>query len=122
VAAGLATLKAIRQPGVFDAIESATVRLASGLRTAAAKAGIPVQVNQVGTLGCLFFTDRSVKNYDDAKTSDTDLYARWFHELLRRGVYVAPSQFEAFFVSAAHTESDIDRTINCAREVQSILA
>jgi glutamate-1-semialdehyde 2,1-aminomutase len=122
VAAGLATLRAIKEPGVFDAITASTVRLAQGLRDAAAAAGVSVQVHQEGTLGCLFFNDNRVTDYASALTSDTDRYKRWFNELIARGVYAAPSQFEAFFVSAAHTEADISRTIDGAYEAMRAVA
>jgi glutamate-1-semialdehyde 2,1-aminomutase len=116
VAAGLATLKILRQPGVFEGIEAKTARLISGIADAATSAGIPVQTTQAGTLGCVFFNDQPVTDWDSAATSDTERFARYFHGLLSRGIYVAPSQYEAIFVSAAHTDADIDATIEVAAE------
>ena len=74
-------------------------------------------MNSIGSLSTIFFTAGPVSNYTDAKKSDTKLYAKYFREMLNRGIFLAPSQFEAAFVSAAHTESDIERTINAARDV-----
>ncbi len=116
VAAGLATLRHLARPGVFGRIEAAARRLVDGIAAAARAAGVPVYATQVGTLGGIFFTDRRVVSFDDAVTSDTARYARYFHALLERGVYVAPSQYEALFLSAAHTEADIDRTVEAARD------
>lgn len=117
VAAGIATLRKLREPGLFERVEALTARLISGIAYAAADAGVTVQAVQAGTLAGVFFTDRPVRNYDDAMTSDTARFARYFRGMLDRGVYVAPSQFEAIFLSSAHTEPDIDRTIDAAREV-----
>ena len=79
-------------------------------------AGIAAQVNHFGSLSTVFFAPQPVHNYSHAKRSDTKLYARFFREMLQRGVLLAPSQFEAAFVSAAHTAADIDRTVRAAKE------
>jgi glutamate-1-semialdehyde 2,1-aminomutase len=97
-------------------IEALTKRLITGLANAAADAGIPVTTAHFGTLGGLFFNPGPVTNYEEALTSDTARYAAWFRGLLQRGVYIAPSQFETLFLSAAHTPADIDRTITAAAE------
>ncbi|MCD6288119.1 MAG: aspartate aminotransferase family protein, partial [Candidatus Hydrogenedentes bacterium] len=76
---------------------------------------------RVGSMMCMFFTDRPVRDYQDALGSDTALYARYFHAMLERGVYLAPSQFEACFVSLAHTEDDIDQTVACAADAMRSL-
>ena len=110
-AAGIATLQKLRQPGVFASIEAKAGRLIGGLTEAAAHAGIPVQTAHLGTLGGCFFAPRPVRDYNDAKTSDTARYAQFFHGLLQRGVAMAPSQFEAIFLSSAHTEQDIEDTL-----------
>lgn len=115
-AAGLATLRALQEPGVFDTIVARTARLADGVTALASAAGILVQTVSVGTMAGIFFADAPVRNYDDARTSDTARYGRFFHGLLRRGVYLAPSQFEALFLSAAHTEGDIDETLDAVGE------
>lgn len=111
VAAGIATLERLRQPGLFAGIEAKTKRLVDGIRDAAGAAGIPVQARQAGTIAGVFFTDQPVRSYDDAKRSDTARFGRYFRGLLERGVYIAPSQFEVAFVSAAHTAADIDATL-----------
>jgi glutamate-1-semialdehyde 2,1-aminomutase len=121
-AAGLATLRGLQEPGVFEAIAARTERLTSGLRSAAAKAAVLVQTAHVGTMAGIFFNDRPVTDYADAKASDTARYARFFHGLLRRGVYLAPSQFETCFLSAAHTDDDIEHTIAAAAEVFAEIA
>jgi len=91
-------------------------RLVFGLRAELADAGIPAQINAIGSLSTVFFTPGPVRNYADAKRSDTKRYAKFFREMLDRGVFLAPSQFEAAFVSAAHTSQDIDRTLAAAHE------
>ncbi len=116
VSAGLATLKALKGPGVYKKLDALAARLVEGLRSAAEVVGVPVQINRVGSMFTAFFTGTPVTNYETAKTSDTGRYARFFHALLERGVYFPPSQFEACFVSLAHTVKDIDSTIRAARE------
>jgi len=93
-----------------------------GLRKALEEGGIAGRVNAVGSLATLFFTGEPVRNYNDAKRSDAKRYARFFREMLDRGVFLAPSQFEAAFVSAAHTSEDISRTIAAARESLKAIA
>ncbi|MGH2531762.1 MAG: glutamate-1-semialdehyde 2,1-aminomutase [Thermomicrobiales bacterium] len=116
VAAGLTTLRILREPGVFAGIEEKAGRLFAGIADAAREAGVPAQTAHVGTLGGVFFTDRPVASYDDALTCDTERFGRYFQGLLARGIYVAPSQFETMFLSTAHTDADIDRTIETVRE------
>jgi glutamate-1-semialdehyde 2,1-aminomutase len=120
--AGIATLKQLTQPRFYDGINERASRLAEGLRQALAEAGIAGQVNAIASLGTLFFTANPVHNYDDAKRSDTKRYARFFREMLDRGVFLAPSQFEAAFVSAAHTSEDVTRTIAAARDSLKAIA
>ena len=114
--AGIAALKQLTKPGLYDEMTQLAQRLVVGLRAELAGAGIPAQVNVMGTLATVFFTPEPVRNYADAKRSDTKRYARFFREMLDRGIFLAPSQFEAAFVSAAHTSQDIDRTLVAARE------
>jgi len=110
VAAGLAMLRHIQaNPGIYDQLNRATAQLA-----ACAPAG--VTVNRIGSMMTWFFTERNVTDYESAKTSDTTRFGRFFHAMLERGVYLPPSQFEAFFVSTAHGEADIARTVEAARE------
>jgi glutamate-1-semialdehyde 2,1-aminomutase len=115
--AGLATLEILRRPGTYEALERLTRRLADGLRTLAAEAGQPVAVNAIGAMFSLFFTAGPVKDYASACTADVDKFAAYFRGLLERGVYLAPSQFEAVFLSTAHTDADIDDTLEQARAV-----
>jgi glutamate-1-semialdehyde 2,1-aminomutase len=114
--AGLATLPKLETPGFYDNVNRRTKRLAEGLRTALKEAGVPGQVNVAGSLLTLFFCERPVRNYDDAKKSDTAKFGKFFQEMLERGIFLPPSQYEALFVSAAHTDADIDRTIAAAHE------
>ena len=120
--AGIATLKELSKPGFYTGIEANSKRLVAGLRKAIADAGVVAQVNSIGSLATVFFAPRPVTNYAEAKDSDTKRYARYFREMLSRGIFLAPSQFEAAFVSAAHTAEDIDRTIRAASESLKIVA
>ena len=113
--AGLVTLRALREPGVFAGIVAQTERLCWGIGQAAAEAGVPVYQTQVGTMFCTYFTDRPVTDYASARRSDTAAFGRFFGAMLEGGVYLAPSQFEAGFTSAAHTAEVIDATIAAAR-------
>jgi glutamate-1-semialdehyde 2,1-aminomutase len=116
MSAGIATLKELSKPGVYAKVEALGKRLVAGLRQALMDARVKAQVNSIASLSTVFFTPEPVNNYTDAKNSDTKLYARYFREMLNRGILLAPSQFEAAFVSAAHTEKDIDQTIVAARD------
>jgi glutamate-1-semialdehyde 2,1-aminomutase len=116
MAAGIATLKQLAKPALYESINENAGRLVAGLKQAVADARIPAEINATGSLSTIFFIDGAVQNYADAKRSNTKRYARYFREMLDRGIFLAPSQFEAAFVSAAHTTQDIDRTIAAARE------
>src|SRR5271163_3554789 len=122
MSAGIATLKHLSAPGLYDEIDEHAKRLANGLRQALSEAHIPAQVNATGSLATVFFTPAPVRNYSDAKRSDTKRYARYFREMLDRGIFLAPSQFEAAFVSAAHTSEDIDETVCTARDALKAIA
>lgn len=111
MAAGLATLQELGKPGVYEQLEARSARLAEGLAENARKLGIPHTVNRVGSMVCLFFTDTPVVDFATAKTSDLKRFAAYFHNLLDEGVMIPPSQFEGMFVSVAHSEEDIERTI-----------
>ena len=113
--AGLVTLRELRKPGVFEQIVAMTERLCQGIGQAAAEAGIPVYQTQVGTMFSTFFTEGPVTDYASAKGSDTERFGRFFQGMLERGIYLAPSQFEAGFTSTAHTAEVIDATIEAAR-------
>jgi glutamate-1-semialdehyde-2,1-aminomutase len=115
--AGLATLKLLQQPGVYEMLQHNTARLAEGLKQLAQEFGLPIWVNAVGAMFSAFFTDTPVKDYASACTSDVERFARYFRSMLEKGIYLAPSQFEAVFLSTAHTEEDIDYTLEQARTV-----
>ncbi|MDO9263511.1 MAG: glutamate-1-semialdehyde 2,1-aminomutase [Desulfosalsimonadaceae bacterium] len=117
MAAGIATLKALKQPGFYEALETSSARLAGGLAQAAAKTGTRAVINRVGSMLGMFLTDRPVVSFDDAKTADLGKFAEYYRKMLARGIYLAPSQFEALFVSAAHSDQDIDDTVAAAEEV-----
>lgn len=122
VAAGIATLKALRDDPPYPLLERLTARLEAGLKQAAALAGLPHCVQRVGSMITLFFHEGPVANYETAKACDRRRFARFFWELLARGVYWPCSQFEAAFVSAAHTEDQIDHTIAAAGEALALAA
>lgn len=114
--AGIATIRQLQAPGFYRALEKKTRRLADGISSALGESRVPGCVNAAGSLLTLFFAGGSVTDYDAAKSSDTQRFGRFFREMFDRGVFLPPSQFEALFVSAAHTEPDIERTIEACRE------
>ncbi len=116
MAAGIATLKVLRENPPYERIETLSARLAEGLDRAATDAGVPHVVQRVGSMLTLFFAPDPIHNYEEAKRSDTAFFGRFFWEMLARGVYLPCSQFEAAFVSAAHTQDDVDHTIAAAAE------
>lgn len=116
MAAGIATLRELRESPPYAYLEGLGARLEEGLRRAARDAGVPHAAQRVGSMLTLFFHDGPVTNYETAKRSDTKLFGRFFWECLARGVYLPCSQFEAMFISAAHTTDDIDATIEVAGE------
>jgi glutamate-1-semialdehyde 2,1-aminomutase len=118
MAAGLATLQQIDQPGFFEALSRSTQRLTDGLREAAAHAGVPVSTESLGGMfGMIFTSDGPVRSYAQVAAADVDYFKRFFHGMLDEGVYLAPSAFEAGFVSAAHGDDEIDTTIAAAERV-----
>jgi glutamate-1-semialdehyde 2,1-aminomutase len=116
MAAGMATLEILRDQPPYEYLEALTARLEDGLRKAATDSKVPQVIQRVGSMITLFFNPDPVWNYTDAKRSDTALFGRFFWEMLARGVYLPCSQFEAAFVSSAHTEADIDHTVKAAGE------
>ena len=114
--AGIETLKQLAAPGFYEALDNRSRRLSQGIAALLAERRYPCCVNARGSLSTLFFTPGPVRNFEDAKRSDTAKYARFFHAMLARGVFLAPSQFEAMFVSAAHTDADIERTLTACSE------
>ena len=122
MSAGIATLTELKKPGLYDRVNSLAAKMVAGLKEALAEAKIPVQVNSYASLATVFFTEKPVRNYQDVKTANTKRYARYFREMLDRGIFLAPSQFEAAFVSAAHSEADIARAIEAARQCLQLVA
>ncbi|HXF70538.1 MAG TPA: glutamate-1-semialdehyde 2,1-aminomutase [Thermoflexus sp.] len=112
--AGRATLEQLT-PALYQQLEERSAHLAEGLRDAAERAGVPVRIHRVGSMLSVFFTEREVVDYATAASTDRARYARFFHAMLQRGIYLPPSPLEAWFVSAAHTEAHIERTIRAAR-------
>jgi glutamate-1-semialdehyde 2,1-aminomutase len=119
--AGIATLKCLRQSGFYETLEARSGMLEAGLREAASKAGIPAVTSRVGSMMGLFFTEERVVDFAGAQRSNLTMFAEYFKGMLQRGIYLAPSQFEALFVSSAHNEGDIQATILAAEEVFSSL-
>ena len=111
MAAGLATLRETSRAGFYEALEQKTSRLVNGLQAAAQRHGVPITVGHAGSMWGAYFTAGPVRNYADAREADAALFARWHRAALARGVFLAPSAFEAGFVSSAHSDSDIDFTI-----------
>ena len=121
MSAGLAMLSVLARGEIYGRLEKKTDYLCAGLTEAAARAGVPVTLNRIGSLGCAFFTRGPVTDLESAAKSDTGAYAVFFREMVERGVYLAPSQFEAFFVGAAHAEGDLDLTIQAAAEALKVV-
>jgi glutamate-1-semialdehyde 2,1-aminomutase len=119
--AGIETLALLQKPGTYEYLDKITKRLSEGLLRAAKETGHEAFGGQIGGMFGLFFTGQPVHNYEDAKKSDLVKFGRFHRGMLERGVYLAPSQFEAGFTSLAHTEADVDRTIAATKEVLSSL-
>ncbi|MHB8527166.1 MAG: glutamate-1-semialdehyde 2,1-aminomutase [Candidatus Acidiferrales bacterium] len=114
--AGIEALKQLESPGFYEGLTKKAEKFVDALRRAVRESGIAAQVNSSGSLATLFFSGAPVRNYADAKKSDTSRFAAFFRAMLQRGILLAPSQFEALFISAAHTEADLDRTLSAASE------
>ena len=117
--AGIKTLELLKKPGTYEQLDKITNKLATGMLQTAKDAGHDVVGGQISAMFGMFFTNTPVHNYDDAKTSDLEKFGRFHRGMLERGIYLAPSQFEAGFTSLAHTEADIDATLVAAKEVLS---
>ena len=122
MASGIATLKLLDEPGVYETLERRARQLTDGLATAASKHGLPVQLQRVGSMMTMFFSSHPAEDYASARLADTSRYGRYFHEMLDRGISFAPSQFECGFISTAHTDADINATIDAASSAFSSLA
>jgi len=118
-AAAAATLGILAEPGAYEKLESTAATLEAGLKQASEKAGVPTTINRVGSILSCFFTDKPVQSFTDVQATDIALFKRFFSQMLHRGIYLAPSAFEAMFVSLAHTDEDIEQTI---RAVSASLA
>ena len=117
MAAGIATLKQLQKPGVYEALNERSKRLITGLGQAANKASVAARVGHVGSMMGMFFTDRNVANFDDAKTCDLELFSKFYQGMRQHGIYIAPSQFEVLFLSTAHSDEHIDATIDATQQV-----
>jgi glutamate-1-semialdehyde 2,1-aminomutase len=116
MAAGLATLRATREPGFYERLEELGERWRDGMREAASAGGVPLAMNQVGSMVSIYFTGRPVTDFASAATSDTEAFKDFFWHMISRGVYLAPSQYEAGFISTAHSEQDLQETFEAAGE------
>jgi len=116
VAAGLATLQRLQNESPYERLELLGSRLERGLVEAGAAAGVPVRVNRAGSMLTVFFTNQDVIDFESAKTCDTERFKRFFQAMLENGIYLPPSQFEAAFISAAHTDANIQQTIESAKK------
>lgn len=117
MAAGIATLTQLKTPGFYENLDAQAERLLNGLKLLAEKAQIPVSCNRAGAMLGMFFTDKPVKNFADAKTSNLERFSSYYKGMLENGIYLAPSQFEAFFLSAAHDDEAIKLTLSAAEKV-----
>jgi glutamate-1-semialdehyde 2,1-aminomutase len=117
MSAGYAALKHIKEnPGIYKTLEEKSSYLEKGFKENLKSIGKKYAMNRIGSMMCMFFTEKPVDDFKSAVTSDTTLYGKYFHEMLRRGVYLAPAQFEALFVSTAHSKEDLENTIKANRE------
>ncbi len=121
MAAGLAALEELDASGAYAKLEDLGAALEAGLRDAAKAAGVPVQFNRCGSMFCAYFTSEPVHNLADAMKSDRERFKRYFHGMLSEGIYLAPSQFEAGFLSTAHCAADIEQTVRAAARVMKEL-
>lgn len=122
MAAGIATLEALRAPGFYENLDRKAEKLVKGLAKAIENSGIKASVGRIGAMLGLFFTDRQVKNFEDAKSCDLELFTAYYKGMRDRGIFLAPSQFEAFFISTAHTDAQIEKTVAAAEEVMKELS
>jgi glutamate-1-semialdehyde 2,1-aminomutase len=121
MAAGIAALEELESGDAYNQLEKLGQQLESGMKEAAKSAGVPVQFNRCGSMFCAYFTSEPVWNLGDAMKSDRDRFKKYFHGMLDAGVYLAPSQFEAGFISTAHSSADIDATVRAASKVMGTL-
>ena len=117
MAAGIAALEALQTSSAYCKLDELSEQLQAGMKEAAKAAKVPVQFNSIGSMFCGYFTDKPVHNLADAMHSDRERFKKFFHGMLEQGVYLAPSQFEAGFISAAHRAEDIEKTIEAAARI-----
>jgi glutamate-1-semialdehyde 2,1-aminomutase len=122
VAAGIAAMKTLKKAGTYTKLGRMTEQLVEGLRKAAENADVPVEINRMGSMFTVFFNPSPVTDFRTAKNSDTERYSKFFHAMLKKGVYFPPSQFETSFLSLAHTVTDIRATVRAAREAFKAVA
>lgn len=115
--AGIEMFRQLRMPGFHKTLDETTHRFVEALRTTVKRRNWPITINHIGSMLTVFFTGKPVVDYASAKTSDTRAYAKFFHEMLRRGIFIAPSQFEAMFLSSAHTIDDLSKTADAAEQI-----
>jgi glutamate-1-semialdehyde 2,1-aminomutase len=113
--AGIETLKILSEPGVYDRLEQKSEALCAGIEESFSDAGIPAYHTRLGAMFCTFFNEQEVVDYTGAARSDTGRFGRYFHQMLDQGVNLAPSQFEAAFMSLAHSDEDIAKTVEACR-------
>ncbi len=116
MAAGLQTLRILKEEGTYKKLEKRTEELVDGIKAIARDEGVPLQINHIASMFSIFFTDEPVNDYNSALKSNTDLFIKYFYAMLKRGIYLAPSAFEASFVSLAHRKKDIDYTLKAVKE------
>jgi glutamate-1-semialdehyde 2,1-aminomutase len=121
MAAGIAGLEVLLAGGVYEKLEQLGAELEAGMKSAAQSAKVPVQFKRIGSMFCGYFTDKPVHNLADAMQSDRERFKKYFHGMLEAGIYLAPSQFEAGFLSVAHTPADIDKTVKAAARVMNLM-
>jgi len=121
MAAGIAVLEALADGSVYEKIDALGQALSDGLASAAKAAGVAVQLQRIGSMSCCYFAEKPVHNMDEAMRSDRERFGKYFHGMLQEGVYLAPSQFEAGFISAAHDEAAIEKTVAAAAKVMKTL-
>jgi glutamate-1-semialdehyde 2,1-aminomutase len=121
ITAGIETLKVLSQPGVYEQLDKSTALLEAGIRKAIDSLNLKIQVSRLASLLTIFFTDAPLVDYDSVATADTAMFAKFHQQLLRSGIYWAPSQFEAAFISLAHSDADIQTTIDKISEALSYI-
>lgn len=120
--AGIETLKLLQEPGFYQSLEDKSLFLSEGIKNAAQAAGYPIYSTRVGSMFCTFFSPHEVTDWTTASACDTKSFARYFLAMLQEGIYLAPSQFETAFMSAAHTENDLETTLAAAKKCFKLIA